>query len=221
MRFLDSSTTMKPTNIRCFIVVITVIRMDSEISFVSLAHNQTTESHEFFFLTLTCRQYLEKGMATHSSILAWRIPWTQEPGGLQSMGLQRVRNDWSDLTCMWAIYGEILKLMSMWVSVSLRKLLTKLLCGVPPKSGVRLAVAYSLCHYFTPSTWSHSDFPLSPSRAHAIPSDLMRWKLLKGSSLTFPRKAGSQFPHYTLGWASNTFLEDPETLTVLTTLSTL
>ena len=33
---------------------------------------------------------LEKGMATHSSILAWRIPWTEEPGGLQSMGLQRV-----------------------------------------------------------------------------------------------------------------------------------
>ena len=31
---------------------------------------------------------LEKGMATHSSILAWRIPWTEEPGGLQSMGLQ-------------------------------------------------------------------------------------------------------------------------------------
>ena len=36
---------------------------------------------------------LEKGMATHSSILAWRIPWTEEPGGLQSMGLQRVRTD--------------------------------------------------------------------------------------------------------------------------------
>ena len=32
---------------------------------------------------------LEKGMATHSSVLAWRIPWTEEPGGLQSMGLQR------------------------------------------------------------------------------------------------------------------------------------
>ena len=32
----------------------------------------------------------EKGMATHSSILAWRIPWTEEPGGLQSMGSQRV-----------------------------------------------------------------------------------------------------------------------------------
>ena len=33
---------------------------------------------------------LETGMATHSSILAWRIPWTEEPDGLQSMGLQRV-----------------------------------------------------------------------------------------------------------------------------------
>ena len=36
---------------------------------------------------------LEKGMATHSNILAWRIPWTEEPEGLQSMGLQRVRHD--------------------------------------------------------------------------------------------------------------------------------
>ena len=36
---------------------------------------------------------LEKGMATHSSILAWRIPWIEEPGGLQSMGSQRVRHD--------------------------------------------------------------------------------------------------------------------------------
>ena len=32
---------------------------------------------------------LEKGMATHSSILAWRVPWTEEPGGIQSMGSQR------------------------------------------------------------------------------------------------------------------------------------
>ena len=36
---------------------------------------------------------LEKGMATHSSILAWRIPWTEEPGRLQSMGSQRVGHD--------------------------------------------------------------------------------------------------------------------------------
>ena len=36
---------------------------------------------------------LEKGMATHSTVLAWRIPWTQEPGGLQSMGSQRAGHD--------------------------------------------------------------------------------------------------------------------------------
>ena len=41
---------------------------------------------------------LEKGMAPYSSILAWRIPWTEKPGGLQSMGSQRVRHDWRSNT---------------------------------------------------------------------------------------------------------------------------
>ena len=36
---------------------------------------------------------LEEDMAIHSSILAWRIPWTEEPGGLESMGVQRIRHD--------------------------------------------------------------------------------------------------------------------------------
>ena len=40
---------------------------------------------------------LEKGMATHSSILAWRTSWTEEPGGLQSIGSKRVGYDWSNL----------------------------------------------------------------------------------------------------------------------------
>ena len=43
---------------------------------------------------------LKKGMATHSSILAWRIPLIEEPGRLQSIGFQTVRHDWSDLACM-------------------------------------------------------------------------------------------------------------------------
>ena len=42
---------------------------------------------------LGSKDSLEEEMATHSSILAWRIPWTEEPGGLQSIGLQRVRQD--------------------------------------------------------------------------------------------------------------------------------
>ena len=40
---------------------------------------------------------LEKSMATHSSVFAWRIPWIEEPGRLQAIALQRVGQDWSDL----------------------------------------------------------------------------------------------------------------------------
>ena len=46
--------------------------------------------------SLSWEDPLEEGMATHSSILAWEIPWTEEPGGLQSKGQQRVRHDWCD-----------------------------------------------------------------------------------------------------------------------------
>ena len=42
--------------------------------------------------SLVCKDVLEKEMTTHSSILALRIPWTEEPGGLQSIGSQRVRH---------------------------------------------------------------------------------------------------------------------------------
>ena len=40
---------------------------------------------------------MEKAMAPHSSTSSWKIPWTEEPGGLPSMGLHRVGHDWSDL----------------------------------------------------------------------------------------------------------------------------
>ena len=50
---------------------------------------------------------LAKGMATHSSILAWRIPWTEEPGRLQSMGSQRAGHDWSDLAWTHARTGGL------------------------------------------------------------------------------------------------------------------
>ena len=48
---------------------------------------------EIWVQSLGWEDPLEKEMATHSSILAWRIPWTEEPGGLQSMGLLRVRHN--------------------------------------------------------------------------------------------------------------------------------
>ena len=50
--------------------------------------------------SLAQKDPLEEGMATHSRILAWRIPWREEPGGLQSMGSQRVRHNWSNLACL-------------------------------------------------------------------------------------------------------------------------
>ena len=55
------------------------------------------EPQEMWVQSLDWKDPLEKEMATHSSILAWRIPWTEEPGEFQSMGLQRVRHNWSDL----------------------------------------------------------------------------------------------------------------------------
>ena len=49
---------------------------------------------------------MEKEMATHSSVLAWRIPGTGEPGGLPSMGSHRVGHDWSDLAAVAAAENE-------------------------------------------------------------------------------------------------------------------
>ena len=51
------------------------------------------ETQETWVHSLGWEDPLEEGMATYSSILAWRIPWTEEPGGLQPKGSQRVRHD--------------------------------------------------------------------------------------------------------------------------------
>ena len=53
------------------------------------------ETPETWILSLGQKDILEEGKATHSSILAWRIPWTEEPGGIQSTGLQIAGQDWS------------------------------------------------------------------------------------------------------------------------------
>ena len=53
----------------------------------------TQETQERLVRSLGQEDPLEKGMTTHSIILAWRIPWTEKPGGLQCIGSQRVRHD--------------------------------------------------------------------------------------------------------------------------------
>ena len=66
---------------------------------------------ETWVWSLSQEDPLEEGMATHSSILAWRIPWTEGPGRLQSMGCKRVRHDLvtNAFTFIYSIsfYGEI------------------------------------------------------------------------------------------------------------------
>ena len=56
------------------------------------------ETQEMWVQFLGWKESLEEEMAKHSSVLAWRIPWTEEPGGLQSIELQRVGYNWSDWT---------------------------------------------------------------------------------------------------------------------------
>ena len=60
---------------------------------------------------------LEKEMATHSSVLAWRIPRTEEPGGLPSMGSHRVGHDWSDLVAVAsaAMSHQGTQMSALWV----------------------------------------------------------------------------------------------------------
>ena len=64
--------------------------MSVDNSLVAQTVKNLTAMRETWVRSLDWEDPLEDGMATHFSILAWRIPWTEEPGGLQSMGLPRV-----------------------------------------------------------------------------------------------------------------------------------
>ena len=64
------------------------------ISLVAETVKNQPEMWDTFVQSLGWEDPLEEGLATHSSILAWRIPWTEEAGGLQSMVLQNVGHDW-------------------------------------------------------------------------------------------------------------------------------
>ena len=86
------------------------------------------EMQEMWVWSLGREDSLEKGTATHSSILAWRISWTEDPGGLQSIGLHRVSYDWNDLACTHAhtdyslpgssVHGTSQERILEWVAIS-------------------------------------------------------------------------------------------------------
>ena len=76
------------------------------------------ETQEIPVWLLDWEDPLEEGMATHSSVLAWRIPWTEEPGGLQSIGLQRVGHDWGDWACTME-YCSALEKNEIWMDLEI------------------------------------------------------------------------------------------------------
>ena len=76
---------------RC--IVLSVTLPSTGASFVAQMVKHLTTMWETWVQSLGREDPLEKEMATHSSILAWRIPWTEEPGRLQSMGSKRLGHD--------------------------------------------------------------------------------------------------------------------------------
>ena len=79
---------------------------ESSASLVAQRLKRLPSMRETWVQFLGWEDALEKEMATHSSILAWRIPWTEEPGGLQSTGSQRVGHDWAQTWCLNLTYSN-------------------------------------------------------------------------------------------------------------------
>ena len=71
----------------------TSLHAPRQASLVAQTVKNLPAMQETWVRSLDWEDSLEKGVATHSSILAWRVPWTEEPGGQHSMGSQRVRQD--------------------------------------------------------------------------------------------------------------------------------
>ena len=82
-------------------------------------------TRETWVRSLGWEDLLEKEMATHSSILAWKIPWTEEPGRLQSMGLQRVGHDWATFTLLLLYFRKPGTVFNWWTEL---KTIAALIC---------------------------------------------------------------------------------------------
>ena len=112
---------------------------------------------------------LEKGMTTHSSIFAWRIPWTEEPGGLQSMGSQRVGHDWTanTLTSHRQSVSQSVQLLSrVWLFAApwITQAELKVNTGTRVWSEVSLAMLWDLGH-IEPQSWLLMALPVLLSAA--------------------------------------------------------
>ena len=165
---------------------------------------------------------LEKEMTTHPSILAWRIPWMEEPGGLPSMGSHRVGHNWSDLAAaaavvifemLWPLFTRIFTKSQIWAtpmpgfpwflpvpfpyakSVSEAANSTFKPCLRPAPSS---PIPLPKCELHCPSqtTWQHPDWPPpAPSLLASSPPVPLGMSLLHLASLS------SILPSFTLLWS--------------------
>ena len=131
---------------------------------------------------------LEKGMATHSSILAWRIPWTEKPGGLHSMGSQRVRHDYAANTttqffCKVYLWGlKVLRYSAVVVWESVRTVIvsqkmSRLLVAIKILSKIMITDIYWVL------TACFTNMVLLP--LHSLLSQLL-WKIIYEVNIIFP-----------------------------------
>ena len=115
---------------------------------------------------------LEKGIAIQSSILAWRIPWPEEPGGLQSMGSQRVGHDWATDTFTFTDEDthfpnrSLLKAVLPWTSLNIHTLLHRI-----PNTIFKLAVYCSL-HVWDPKNKLPDTFTVITSMTWVMKTEM-------------------------------------------------
>ena len=116
-------------------------------------------THETSVRSLGWEDHLEKEMAAHSTILAWKIPWMKEPGGLQSVGSQRVGHDWATNTHtkFWKFSGIVSSnIFSEQFPLFLRLLMDILISLTDHWGSLRLSTLFSYSDFFlfhNPSTW--------------------------------------------------------------------
>ena len=152
---------------------------------------------------------LEEGMTAHSSILVWRIPWTEEPGGLQSIGSLRVGHDWCDSMCthththtQWGNwFSQPLPFPTPAVTEPLRFSVSSL----PPHpchTDSAVSCSYQVCSHLrafalVSSAWN--TLPLNLYMTYCLHSSLCSNVTSSGTpSLTLPSKISILFPTLSL-----------------------
>ena len=144
---------------------------------------QCRRHKETWVRSLGQEEALEKEMATHSSILAWRIPWIEEPGRPQSIGSQRVGHDRRDLARMHGESTGVLFLMLCHMPLfhwAIPGCLRSRVCLSPPGSSVHLSTGFSRPEYWSMLPFPPpGDLPSQGSNSHLL--HLLHWK---ASSLT-------------------------------------